>query len=160
MRGPILYYGGLLGVLYVLYGFLQVYNGLVSLGLQGGVLQIGVEVYGVDVPNAFPDVFSGVALTTTGLLFLKSAYLSLKGSRRYRGYLFAAWLLSMLLMLLNIVELFAGFVGAYYPLLLGSEPEGWSLAADPWGIAPHLVLGALASPLYLVFRDFIKELTF
>jgi len=160
LKKIILCYGGFLGILYVLYGFLQVYNGLISWGLQGDVLQLGIEIYETSIPNVFPDVFSGVALTTTGLLFLTSTYHSLKKSEYYRGYIFAAWLLSILLMLLNIVELFASFIDAYYPFLLGYKPGEWSLATDPWGIAPHLILGALAAPLYLVFRDFIRELTF
>lgn len=151
------YYGSFLGILYLLYGFLQVYNAL-EWNVQENILQLGIEIYGTYIPNAFSDVFSGIALTTVGLLFLTATYYLLKKSEYYIGYFFAAWLLSVLLMLLNIVELLANFMDAYYPILLGYEPGEWSLATDPWGIAPHLILGALASPLYPLFRDFIKEL--
>lgn len=94
-----------------------------SRSLQGEVLQIGVEVYETHIPNAFPNVFSGIALITTGLLFLTSLYHSSKKLEYYRGYLFAAWMLTMLLMLLNIIELFASLIDAYYPVLLRYEPE-------------------------------------
>ncbi len=154
------YYGAALGLLYIVYGIVQLYNGVANWWLGGEeLLQLGVEALGTSIPNAFPDPFSGLALATVGLLFLASLYYCARGSAKYVGYLFAAWLLSTAMLALNVVEIVASILDAYYPLLYGGEPNyEWSLASDPWGVAPHLVLGLLSLPLYLNLRGFMREL--
>jgi len=153
-------YRSLLGLLYVIYGALQVYNGMLSwlLGREKA-LQLGVKMGNIYIPNTFPDPFSGLSLITVGLLFLLSFYYDLRGSRAYRGYLLTAWLLSITLLMLNVIEIAANVFDAYYPLLYGNEPNfEWSLATDGWGIAPHLLLGILAAPMYFSLKDLINEL--
>ncbi|HDI31404.1 MAG TPA: hypothetical protein ENF80_01165 [Thermofilum sp.] len=160
MRRRVLYCGALLGLLYVIYGVLQVYNGVVSWWFGSDkLMQLGVKVFETHVPNTFPDPFSGLTLITIGLLFLAALYHSMRGFTRYKGYLFAAWLLAVTVLVLNVVEICASFLDAYYPLLYGGTPNfEWSLAVDAWGIAPHLLLGVLALPLYFDLKDFIREL--
>ncbi len=154
------YYGGALGLLYVVYGVLQVINGITKWWLgRSDSLQLGIRVTDIVIPNAFPDPFSGVTLITVGLLFVASLYHYRRGKGVYRGYLLAAWFLAITLLLLNIVEIAANVLDSYYPLILGLEPEEpWSLANDAWGLAPHMLLGLLALPLYLGLKDMIKEL--
>jgi len=152
-------YGAVLGTLYVLYGIIQVYNGVCSWWLGGGAkAQLGMEVKGVVIPNAFPDPFSGFALITTGLLFLSALYYSARDGRGYKGYLLAGWMLAVVMMALNVIEIASSMLTAYYPVLLGEEPETWSLAEDPWGVAPHMVLGLLALPLYVELKGMLREL--
>jgi len=160
MSRSAVYYGAVLGLLYIVYGIIQLYNGVASWWLRREeLMQLGVRALGTCIPNAFPDPFSGMALVTVGLLFLVSLYHCARGNAKHMGYLFAAWLLSMVMLALNVVEIIASILDAYYPLLYGGEPNyEWSLALDPWGMAPHLVLGLLSLPLYLDLRGFIGEL--
>ena len=160
MRKSILCYSTLVGFMYAVYGLLQAYNGVATWFLgEGSSLQLGVKLFDAYIPNAFPDPFSGLALATTGLMFLSASYHGVRGFAKYKGYLFAAWLLSTVMLVLNVVELLASVLDAYYPLLYGGEPNyEWSLASDAWGIAPHLLLGILALPVYLDLEEFVGEL--
>jgi len=160
MSRSAVYYGAVLGLLYIVYGIVQLYNGAANWWLgREELLQLGIRAFGTYIPNAFPDPFSGLALVTVGLLFLDSLYHYTRGNMKYVGYLFAAWLLSIVMLTLNVVEIVAIILDAYYPLLYGVEPNyEWSLASDPWGVAPHLVLGLLSLPLYFDLRSFIREL--
>jgi len=160
MSRSTVYYGAVLGLLYIVYGIVQLYNGAANWWLgREELLQLGIRAFGTYIPNAFPDPFSGLALVTVGLLFLDSLYHYARGNMKYVGYLFTAWLLSMVMLTLNVVEIVAIILDAYYPLLYGVEPNyEWSLASDPWGVAPHLVLGLLSLPLYFDLRSFIREL--
>ena len=160
MKKNIQYYETFLGLLYILYGILQVYNGVTNWWLQGEKqIQLGIKIFEVWVPNTFPDPFSGFTLITTGLLFLVAVYYSKQGFTKYIGYLFVAWLLAMIMLTLNIIEIIASFLDAYYPLLYSEKPNfEWNLSTDTWGIAPHFILGLLSSPLYFDLSNFIKEL--
>ena len=89
---------------------------------------------------------------------MKSLYLYCRGDYRYKGFLFIGWMLSLMMLALNIIVLLADVLDAYYPAILGGEISGWTLESDPWGIAPHSVLGLIALPLYYEVRDMIKEL--
>ncbi|MCE4605961.1 MAG: hypothetical protein F7B59_01320, partial [Desulfurococcales archaeon] len=64
------------------------------------------------------------------------------------GFLFVGWALGLILMILNVLVIFADVLDAYYPLLWGESVEGWCLANDPWGISPYLILGIFAIPIY------------
>ncbi len=160
MSRSAVYYGAILGLLYIVYGIVQLYNGAANWWLgREELLQLGVRVLGTCVPNAFPDPFSGLALITVGLLVLASLHHYTRRNAKYVGYLFAAWLLSTMMLALNVVEIVASILDAYYPLLYGGEPNyEWNIASDPWGVAPHLVLGLLSLPLYLDIKGFIREL--
>ncbi len=149
-------------ILYFLYGSIQFYNGLIEwwfswTGLS--IIQLGFKFAGTYIPNTFPEAFSGVFLIIIGAVFTKALYLYSKGEREYRGFLFVGWLLSMLMLLLNLTVLFADILDTYYPLLWGGSIEkSWSLAGDTWGIAPHFIIGVIASPMYWSVKDLLKEL--
>ncbi len=155
-------WSGLISFLYILYGTLQLYNGLLEwwfswIGL--GAVQLGIKLAGAYIPNSFPEPFSGIFLIVIGAVFLKAIYLRYRGLDEYRGFLLAGWALAMIMMAVNIIVIIADILDIYYPLLWGGEiGEGWKLASDAWGLAPHLVIGLLASPLYFTVKDLIKEL--
>jgi len=151
--------------LYLLYGLLQLYNGVVTWWLPwlGEPVELCASVLDACVPDAFPDPFSGLVLMLVGLMLARAVYLySRENYVKATGFLFAGWALGVILMILNALILLADILGAYYPLLLGGESTGWSLASDPWGIAPHMVLGALLLPLYFSaesIREILKGLS-
>jgi hypothetical protein len=155
-------YVTVIALLYIIYGTLQVYNGIISwwitwLNLE--LLQLGFNYAGAYIPNAFPEPFSGIFLIVIGAVYLKTVYLYYKKLDRYRGYLLVGWILSMLMLALNIVVILADILDTYYPLIWSGEiEEAWTLANDTWGMAPHLVIGIIASPLYLAVRDLIRQL--
>jgi len=152
----------MISILYLIYGIVQFYNGIVAWWLPwlGGSIQIGASILDTYIPNAFPDVFSGFVLLTVGAVLLKGVYLRYLGNEKYYGHIFVGWLLAMILMFLNILVIIADILDAYYPLIWGGGiEEGWSLAGDAWGIAPHLVLGLLLTPLYLRMKSILKELS-
>ncbi len=148
--------------LYIVYGAIQVYNGVIDwwfpwAGLS--TLQLGIRLAGAYIPNSFPEPFSGIFLIVVGTVFLKAVYLQSKGLKEYRGYLLAGWILAMIMLAVNATVIVADILDTYYPLLWGEEiEEFWSLASDPWGLAPHLIVGILASPLYFAVRDLVQEL--
>jgi len=148
--------------LYILYGLIQVYNGFVEWWLPWTGLekiQLGVKLAGAYIPNSFPEPFSGIFLIVIGLVFLKATYLYFKRDEKYRGYLLVGWILAIMMLVLNVVVILADILDTYYPLLWGEEvEEGWTLAGDAWGIAPHLVIGVIASPIYFAVKDLIREL--
>ena len=148
--------------LYLIYGVIQFYNGLVSWWLPwlGGNIQLGIHVFDAYIPNAFPDAFSGLVLATIGAILLRALYLSYINDKDFYGYLFVGWLLAVVLMSLNILVIFADVLDVYYPLIWGEGiEEGWSLAGDAWGIAPHLILGILLLPFYPRMKGVIEELS-
>ncbi len=151
-----------ISLLYIVYGVIQIYNGLVEWWLPWTglpILQLGVKVAGAYVPNSFPEPFSGIFLVVIGGVFLKVVYLQSKGLEEYRGYLLAGWILAMIMLAVNATVIVADILDTYYPLLWGGKiEESWSLASDAWGLAPHLIVGILASPLYFAVRDLIQEL--
>jgi len=151
----------ILSLLYLVYGVLQFYNGLVGwMPYLGENLQIGVPVLGTYIPFAFPSIFSGLALFTVGALLLKGVYMRHQGDEKYCGYVFVGWAMAMLLMALNILVIIADILDTYYPLVWGETiEEGWSLAGDAWGIAPHLILGLLLTPFYTRMKDILRELS-
>ncbi|PUA31947.1 MAG: hypothetical protein B7O98_08145 [Zestosphaera tikiterensis] len=145
--------------LYVIYGLLQLYNGVISWWFPWVESRVNLSVNFLDVriPNIFPDPFSGLVLTLVGLILVRS--IQLHNKRLYvkaAGFLFVGWVLGVILMVLNVLIIVSDIIAAYYPLLWGSEVEGWSLATDPWGISPHLLLGILLIPLYF-FVSSIRE---
>jgi len=152
----------IISLLYILYGIIQIYNGLIEWWITWAGLkmfQLGIKVAGTYIPNSFPEPFSGIFLIVIGLVFFKAAYLYYKKNERYRGYLLVGWILAMMMLILNIVVILADILDVYYPLLWGGEiEEGWTLAGDTWGIAPHLIIGIIASPIYFSIKDLIKEL--
>ena len=151
-------------VLYIIYGALQFYNGLVDWWFPwiGSKINLGINVYGIQVPNIFPDPFSGLSLIIVGLVLIRS--IQLYHNSKYVkavSFLFAGWFLGITLMVLNVSVIFADVLGAYYPLIWGESVEGWTLANDPWGAAPHLVIGVLITPMYWFTRavkDILKGL--
>lgn len=151
----------IISLLYLVYGVLQFYNGMTGwVSHLGGTLQIGVPVLGTYIPFVFPSIFSGLALFTVGALLLKGVYMWHQGDKKYRGYVFVGWAMAMLLMALNILVMVADILDTYYPLVWGGEvEEGWSLAGDAWGIAPHLVFGLLLVPFYPKMKGFLEELS-
>jgi len=150
-----------ISILYLLYGILQLYNGVVSWWLPwaGSEIQLGIEALDTYIPKAFPDPFSGLSLIVAGLLFVRAIIeLHNSNTKRAFAFLFAGWLLAIILMILNVLVLLADVLDVYYPLLWGGSVEkGWTLAGDPWGIAPHLVLGVLTLLIYWSSRGF-KEM--
>ena len=151
-----------ISLLYLTYGVVQLYNGVIGWWLPwlGRTVQIGVPVLDTYIPNAFPDIFSGFVLLTVGAVLLRAAYLNHLGDEKYYGHLFVGWLLAMILMILNILVIVADILDVYYPLVWGGEiEEGWSLAGDAWGIAPHLVLGLLLTVFYPEMRGILRELS-
>lgn len=148
--------------LYIVYGVLQIYNGVIRwwitwLNLKS--LQLGFRFAGTYIPNAFPEPFSGIFLIVISTVFLKATYLYYKGYEKHRGFLLIGWILSMMMLILNITVIVADILDIYYPLLWGGEIEGgWTLAEDAWGIAPHLIIGIIALPIYWSVKDMIKEL--
>jgi hypothetical protein len=142
----------LIATLYLVYGSLQLYNGIIEWWLPwlGGEVQLGIKVLDTYIPYVFPDPFSGISLVIVGLILVKGVRLYQNGEdAKALGFLSVGWMLGIVLMILNILVIFANILDAYYPLLWGeSIEEGWSLATDSWGIAPHLVLGVLALPVY------------
>jgi hypothetical protein len=136
--------------LYLAYGLLQFYNGIVDWWLPwaGSEVQLGFKVLGTYIPNAFPDPFSGISLMIVGLILLRAIQLYRSDYAKGLGFLFVGWLLAVILMILNTLVIFADILDAYYPLVWGESVEGWTLASDAWGIAPHLILGILAIPVY------------
>ncbi len=155
-------WSGLISLLYIIYGAIQIYNGLIEwwlpwVGLEA--IQLGVEIAGAYIPNSFPEPFSGIFLIVIGAVFLKALYLNFKGLEEYRGFLLAGWILAMMLLAVNVVVIAADILDVYYPLLWGGEvEESWSLASDAWGLAPHLIIGLLALPLYFAVKDLVWEL--
>ena len=64
-----------------------------------------------------------------------------------------------MMLILNITVIIADILDVYYPSLWGETiEEGWALASDRWGIAPHLIIGIIALPIYWSVKDMIKEL--
>ena len=153
------YYILIMGILYLVYGILQVYNGLASSWIPWlpGNLQLGIPILGTYIPNTFPDFFSGLVLLTVGAILVKAVNLR-SGSKAY-GFLFVGWLMAVILLTLNILIVSADILDAYYPLLWGGDVAGWSLAEDPWGIGPHLVLGLLLLPLYPKMKGILEGLS-
>jgi len=155
-----------MATLYLLYGLLQLYNGLAAWWLPwlGDHVELCIRVLDICVPNTFPDPFSGLVLMLVGLILVRAVYLySRENYVKAASFLFAGWAFGVLLMILNVLMLLADILGAYYPLLLGGEATGWSLASDPWGIAPHMILGALLLPLYLSaesIREILRSLSY
>ena len=152
----------MISLLYLGYGIMQFYNGIIAWWLpwMGGSVQVGIPVLDTYIPNAFPDVFSGLVLLTVGVVLLRAVYLNHLGDEKYHGYLFVGWLLAIILMILNILVIIADILDAYYPLLWGEViEEGWSLAGDAWGIAPHLILGLFLTPFYPKMKNILIELS-
>ncbi|NIA10627.1 MAG: hypothetical protein GWP10_13095 [Nitrospiraceae bacterium] len=152
----------IISLLYLIYGIIQFYNGLVSWWIPwlGGNIQPGFNILDTYIPNTFPDVFSGFILIIVGALLIRAIYLNYINDERSFGFLFVGWLLAMVLMVLNLLVIFADMLDAYYPLVWGeSIEEGWTLAGDTWGIAPHLILGLLLLPFYPKMKWMIKELS-
>jgi len=153
-----------IATLYVIYGLLQLYNGVISWWFPWveSRVNLSINVLDVHIPNIFPDPFSGLVLTLVGLMLVRS--IQLHNRRLYikaTGFLFVGWVLGIVLMILNVLIIISDIIAAYYPLIWGSEVEGWNLAADPWGISPHLLLGVLLIPLYFFvssIREIIKGL--
>jgi len=149
-------------LLYILYGSIQIYNGFVEWWVRWSglkTIQLGIKFAGTYIPNSFPEPFSGIFLIIIGLVFLKATYLYYKGIEKHRGYLLVGWILAMMMLILNIVVILADILDVYYPLLWGGEiGEGWTLAGDAWGIAPHLIIGIIVSPTYFSVKDLIREL--
>ena len=149
-----------LSALYLVYGALQFYNGLVDWWFPwvGSKINLGIDVLGTHIPNIFPDPFSGLSLIIVGLVFIEAIQLYYQSSYiKAAGFLFIGWFLGMILMALNALVIFANVLDAYYPLLWGEGVSGWTLASDPWGIAPHLVIGVLAVPIYWFARS-VREI--
>ena len=148
-------------ILYLFYGLIQLYNGVISWWFPwiGRNIQVAVCINSAYIPNSFPDPFSGFSLIIIGLILIKALYLYSKGSEKHEGWLFVGWVLSLLMLLLNMIILFANILDAYYPILWGGEPGEWSLAMDPWGIAPHSIVGIILLPLYFKVKKFIKEIS-
>ena len=152
----------IISLLYIIYGIVQFYNGIVAWWLPwlGGNIQLGIAVLDTYIPNAFPDVFSGFVLLTIGAVLLRGIHLKHLGNEKYYGHLFIGWLFAMILMILNILVLIADILDVYYPLVWGGEiEEGWSLARDAWGIAPHLILGILLTLFYPKMKSILRELS-
>ncbi len=151
-----------ISLLYIIYGIIQFYNGIVAWWLPwlGGNIQIGFEVLDTYIPNSFPDVFSGFVLITVGAVLLRAMHLNYIGDKKFYGYFFVGWLLAIVLMILNALVIFADILDVYYPLVWGeSVEEGWTLAGDAWGIAPHLILGLLLLPFYPKMKGVLRELS-
>ena len=148
-----------ISILYLIYGALQFYNGIVDWWLPwlGSEVQLGFRVLDTYIPNVFPDPFSGLSLMIIGSLLIRAVQLSRSNYVKGLGFLFVGWLLGMILMALNISVIFADVLDAYYPLVWGESVEGWTLASDPWGIAPHLLIGILIIPIYWSTKG-IKEI--
>jgi hypothetical protein len=152
-------YKVLLGLFYTFYGLLQIYNGILAIFTSGSPIQFGIEINNVFVPNVFSDPFAGLGLVTVGALLFYAAYYDLHDKNRSQGYLLAAWILAISLLLLNVVEFVANILDAYYPLVFGLEPNYiWSLDSDAWGISPQLVLGIFMLPFYFKLKLLIREL--
>ena len=152
----------IVALFYLVYGMMQIYNGLAAGIIPGlrGNLQIGFPAFGSYIPNAFPDVFSGIVLIVVGGILIKAMYMSYLGDEKFYGYFFVAWLLAMILMILNVLVVLADMLDIYYPLLWGASiDEGWSLAGDMWGIAPHIILGILLIMFYPRMKWVVRELS-
>ena len=148
--------------LYLGYGIMQFYNGIIAWWLPWleGNVQVGIPVLDTYIPNTFPDVFSGLVLLTVGVVLLRAVYLNHLGDKKYHGYLFVGWVLAVILVILNILVIIADILDVYYPLVWGEMiEEGWSLARDAWGIAPHLILGLLLTPFYPKMKNILIELS-
>ncbi len=152
----------LISILYIVYGVLQIYNGVIEWWLTYISLkpmQLGFSFNNAYIPNAFPEPFSGMFLIVISAVFLKATYLYYKGYEKHRGFLFIGWLLAMMMLVLNITVIVADILDIYYPLIWGGAIDGgWTLASDSWGIAPHLIIGIIALPIYWSIKDMIKEL--
>ncbi len=150
----------LLSVLYVIYGALQLYNGIADWWFpwMGGGAQLGFGLGESYVPNVFPDPFSGLALVVIGAIFARAFLLFVRREESSRGFLFVGWILALMMLILNLTVLLADILDTYYPLIWGGEVEMWTLGTDPWGISPHLVLGAIAALIYPEIRDVLRQL--
>ncbi|MCD6563484.1 MAG: hypothetical protein J7K23_06160 [Thermoproteales archaeon] len=149
----------LIGDMYLFFGFVQFLNGLSSIFLGFIPFNTCISVSGICIPNIFPDVFSGIALLTTGLLFVSSLYFYGRDVIKAKGYFLVGWILAILMLGLNIVEILSNILDAYYPILFGGEPNFvWSICEDSWGIAPHLLLGLLILPMYFENKIYLSEL--
>jgi hypothetical protein len=148
-----------ISALYLIYGLLQFYDGIVDWWLPwlGNEVQLGIKVLDTYIPNTFPDPFSGLSLVIVGLLLLRATQLYRSNHVKGLGFLFVGWLLATILMTLNALVIFADILDAYYPLVWGESVEGWTLASDAWGVAPHLLIGILALPIYWSTKG-IKEI--
>jgi hypothetical protein len=147
VRGYIL----IISILYIVYGLLQFYNGIGYTWIPwlGNEINLGVNVLDTYIPNAFPDPFSGLTLIIVGLILARSIQLYHRADYvKATGFLFVGWTLGVILMILNILIILADILDAYYPLIWGESVEGWTLSSDPWGIAPHLIIGILLLPVY------------
>ncbi len=150
-------YVSIIGILYILYGIIQVLNGFSSIFSLGELYVMCLKVSDMCIPNIFPDIFSGIGLLTIGILFVYSLYH--KEETKSAGYLLVGWILGILLLGLNIVEIVSNIIDAYYPIIFGREPNfDWSLSTDGWGIAPHIILGLFILPLYYKYREQLAEL--
>jgi len=159
---PIYILASILSILYPLYGIIQFYKGAIAWWIPwigGEGIQLGVRIGDAWIPNAFPDPFSGIILMIIGVIFARSIYLSRKNPELSDGFLFVGWILALLMLILNLVVLAADILDTYYPLLWGGEIEKtWTLESDPWGIAPHLILGIIATPIYWKIKHLLKQL--
>ena len=152
----------IISLLYLIYGIIQFYNGLISWWMPwlGKNIQLGLNVFDTHIPNTFPDVFSGFVLIIIGALLMRGVYLSYINDKKSFSFLFVGWLLGIILMILNLLVIFANILDIYYPLVWGeSIEEGWTLAGDAWGIAPHLILGLLLLPFYPKMKSVLRELS-
>ncbi len=147
-----------LSILYIFYGLVQTLNGLVSI-VSIEPIQICIKLGSICIPNIFPDFFAGVSLLTIGLLFITTLYYHRVDKKKSEGYLLVGWILAVLLFILNILEIAANILDAYYPIIFGKEPNFiWSLSTDPWGFAPQLLLGILSLPIYSSIKSYLTEL--
>jgi len=146
-------YSFFVGLLYVIYGALEVINGAVAwwtpLELN---LQLGLPFYGEFLPKAVSDPFFGFVMLVLGSIFILGGKRSLEGLEEGWGPITVALLLSGALAVLSLLVIGADWLDSTYPVLFGEEAGEWSILAEDWALNPGLILFPLALPLIKVYR--------
>ncbi|RLG58333.1 hypothetical protein DRN86_05720 [Candidatus Geothermarchaeota archaeon] len=148
-------YTGIMAVLYVLYGFLELANGTTSWLTPSTKLnlQLGVKVGDLNVPYAMPNPFAGFALLVTGIVFLRGVkglwYKKPEGWAFTIVGLFLAGLLAVLSWLISLAHM----LNTYYPLALGGVVEiPWSPLKEEWLLNPASTLFPAVLPTFLLYK--------
>ena len=155
MRRGLIIYLLIVGILYLVYGFLEFIKGVIAWWLpwiKFPVAELSATIrfnnIRLNIPNLIADPFAGLVLIFTSLVYFRAVTYFRENKIDGWGFLIVGVILSVALAFLNILIVLADAIEAYYPLLWGQKPnESWNILTDEWMFNPMMILGVLILPL-------------